>query len=162
MGGIWGTQQIIKTMEDVHHESVPDRTLFPADFQHARDVKSEPWLGPDDGVEKRVSLRDFYDEDYHLRAACVLLGPPGLNKTQLAEAWAADFAKRYVGGEERWYIKVGSVNALKPVRDYMRTGVPVILEEFGTTDKQQQRQAIQLTRRGAVTDAAPVKSQKQR
>ncbi len=109
-----------------------------ADFQHI-DVESEDWKDPDDGVVKNVSLREFFDDDYHLRAVCVLLGAPSTNKTQVAEAMASEMARRYAETEEPYYIKVGSVAALKPVKDYLRSGVPVMFEEFGAADSQQQR-----------------------
>ena len=112
---------------------------FPEDFQHT-DVLSDPWEDPDTGEVKQVSLLEFFEGDYHLRCTTVLLGPKSLNKTQLAEAMAAKFAKRY--SEQRYYIKVSTMSAVKKVQSYMREGVPVIFEEFATSDRQQQRAAF--------------------
>ena len=112
---------------------------FPEDFEHT-DVLSDPWEDPDTGEVKQVSLLDFFEGDYHLRCTAVLLGPKSLNKTQLAEAMAAEFAKRYA--EQQYYIKVSTMSALKKVQSYMREGVPVVFEEFATSDRQQQRAAF--------------------
>jgi len=119
---------------------------FPTSFLVAvlHNIVGTVW-SPVTRERKEVSLFEYMDSAWHLKASLVMSGAPALGKTPLLYALCAELARRYVSGSDPWFLVAGCPEGFKEAiaASLLKPGVPVLMEDFQPSMEVGDRQSLE-------------------